>query len=438
MKFSTKAADLLRALDIVSGVTPKAITPQGGAGYLFKTYRDSEGNPRCHVYSRDSNEVARGDLQLLDLEGEGVFISPLRFLDGVKYLADDVISFETKAEGDAFTVSYTSSSGASQESASFDPKLITPIDRDFETASQSQPKVFPVGILRDAIGLSKRFLVDAKDNRTDGEHLKTLQIFDSSNEAWAKGDGTMFATNGIKAFFYYCEAFQSNGLAVHSAHLDRLVTFLSKCRGKVEIRLGERMAFAVHAIHGSDGKMAGEQIFGWAYHSKMHPKYGYYALKSDQFVLRLPKAATLNALNYTRTTLDANKDKIRMQFSSDKREVNFSVQDGHKKAGSFPVPVIDAQLAEAKDFACNVNIDHLIELVDGVKGNEVLLRIFALAPDDRRPKGAALIRTIDEFWMDSDGKVIGGSSTEKDTQGNEKRPEGGIKCRVTRFMPSKD
>ena len=435
MRFKLKAAELIKGLNIVSNVSPRAVTPQGGAGYLFKVYRDQGGNPRCHIYSRDQSEVARADIKLLELDGEGSFIAPLKLLDGVQYISEDEIDFEVKAEGDVHSVQYQATSGAKSDSGSFDPRLIAPIDKDFEAAGEKQ--TFAAGILREAISLSKKFLADAKDTRAE-EHLKTVQIFDTSNEAWAKGNGTLFATNGTKAFFFFSEAFEGKGVSIHGAHIDRLTTFLSKCSGDVEIRHGDRMMFAVSSTKDKDGNLDSEQVFGWAYHSKKHSKYSYYPFKIEKFILRLPKVTLINGLNYTSKALEANRDKIRIHFSAAEKQLSFAVLDSSTKRDSFPIPVVEATLAEEADFTYNLNIEQLIELVADVKGHDVMFRVAPVPPDERRPKGAAMFRTIDEFWMDADGKVIGGSGAEKDADGNEKRPDGGSKCRVTRFMPSKD
>lgn len=445
MRFKLKAADLIQALKTVSNVTPKPITPQGGVGYLFKTYRDTEGLPRCFVYSRDQSEVARADIALLELDGEGAFIAPLKLTDGIQYIPDYEIDFDVKADGDTHSVKYratspesSSSRPAVREATSFDPRLISPIDKDFEAATQK--KTFASGILREALGLSKKFIADAKETRGE-DHLQTVQIFDLSNELWAKGNGTMFSTNGTKAFYFYSEAFEDKGMAIHAQHIDRLTSFLGKCEGNVEFRSGDRMMFAAQDIMGKAKDAApvklGEQVFGWAYHTKTHSKWSYYPLKLDKYILRMSKLTLVNAINYTRTALEPNRDKIRIHYNAEKKEMNFSVSDTTTKTDSFAVPV-EVDLADDADFDYSLNIVQLLELIEGVKGYDVQFRVSPVPKDERRPKGAAIFRTIDEFWMDANGKVIGGVSSEKDEAGNEKRPDGGFKCRVTRFMPSKD
>lgn len=412
MKFQVKAADLNAALDVVSIVPPRPITPQGGKGYLFVVRGET-----CYVYSRDSLRVARAQFPIEAVEGEGAFIYPADHTQGFRFLQDEVLSFEATSEGDTHVVRYTSRSGASGERTTYDPKLMASCDRDVEAAKQD--RTFSVAILREAISQSKAFLAKTDDTKVE-EQYKALQIFDSSNDAWAKGDGTLFAATGTVAFYFYCDAFRGNGLGVHGQHLPFVTQFLAKCGSEVTIRTGPNMTFAV------DGE---NRVLGWAHHTKAHAKYSYYALKSDKYVFDVPVRPLLNALKFTKTELDPKRDKIKMAFSKASGDLSFSVVDGNTKAKSFPVPVTSKEGSDESDFAFNVNIDHLVNLLDGAKGDRLEMRLHVLAADERRPRDMAMIRTVDEYLIDKDGKVSGGLDNP---------PENAYRCRVTRFMPSKD
>jgi len=414
MKFQVKAADLNAALDIVSIVPPRAITPQGGSGYLFVVKDDV-----CRVYSRDSLRVARADFTVTDVEGEGSFIYPADYVEGFRFLQDEVLTFEAISSDDTHVVKYTSRSGAESERSSYDPKLMADCDKEIEAAINE--RTFSVAFLREAISMGKPFLADQKDSKAD-DHYKAMQIFDDSNEAWSKGDGTLFAADGTQAFYFYCDAFKGKSLGLHSLHLPCMTSFLSKCEAEVTIKTGQNMTFAID----SKGR-----ILGWAHHTKAPQKYSYYALKNDKYVFDIPVRPIVNALKYTATELDAKRDKIRLNFSAANNELSFNVVEGNVKAKSFPVPIVPKDGSESKDFSFAVNLYRMIDLIDGAKGDRLELRFTILPADERRPKDQAMIRTIDEFLLNNEGKVIGGS-------GVETQPENTTRCRVTRFMPSKD
>lgn len=414
MKFQAKAADLNAALDIVEIVKPRPITPQGGSGYLFVVRGET-----CYVYSRDSLRVARADFPVTDVEGEGAFIYPADYVGGFRFLQDEVLTFEAVSDGDLHTVRYTSLGGAASERTSYDPKLMVGCDRDVDAATDG--RTFHVAILREAIGLAKPFLASPQDNKAEDQY-KALQVFDDSNEAWSRGDGTLFAANNPQALYFYCDAFKGKLLGLHSQHLPAVTAFLGKCEGDVTIKKGTNMTFAINEKG---------DILGWTHHAKSHQRYGYYSLKSDKFVIDVPVRAVVNALRYTKTELDAKRDKIRVNYTANTNELSFNVVEGNAKAKSFPVPVQPKDGSEADNFTFAVNIDHFLALFDGAKGDRLELRVTILPVDERRAKEQAMVRTLDEFLIDASGKVIGGS-------GVENQPENAYRCRVTRFTPSKD
>jgi hypothetical protein len=414
MKFQAKAADLNAALGIVSIVPPRPITPQGGAGYLFVVRGET-----CYVYSRDSLRVARADFPVTAVDGEGSFIYPADYVQGFQFLQDEVLEFEAVSDGDVHTVKYTSRSGAGSERTSYDPKLMADCDKDVEAAKNDRS--FSVAILREAISLAKPFLSKPQDAKTEDQY-KAIQIFDASNEAWAKGNGTMFAADGTQAFYFYCDAFKEKGLGLHGQHLGFVSSFLAKCEDTVTVKTGQNMTFA------TDSK---GRVLGWAHHTKTHQKYAYYGLNNDKFIFDVPVRALVNALKYTGTELDAKRDKIRLTYTAASNELSFMVVGGNSKAKSFPVPVLPKEGSEDRDFTFAVNLYHLIDLFEGAKGDRLEMRVTLLPADERRPKDTAMLRTIDEFLIDTDGKVIGGS-------GVETQPENTFRCRVTRYMPSKE
>jgi len=424
MKITLKLQDLMGALDIVSIVPPRQLTPQGGAGYLFVV-----NGSTCFLYSRDALHVARASLGC-EVEGDesGSFIFPAAFTDGFRFLRDDEITIESTIDGENHTVSWNTASGAGAERASYDPRLMASCDRDLEAAKDE--RTFPVGILREGLSMAKPFLAKPNDTRSSAEHFKTIQLFDASRKEWERGSGNLFAANGVHAFWFYCEAFKDKGFSVHTQHLGFLTSFLSKCSGEVTLRTGENMTFATDAKG---------NVLGWAHHTAAHGKYSYYTLSLDKIVLALPKNLTVDALRFIRSELGPKEDKINLVVNeyrdaetSGKRQATmfFRIAETKGKVRSFPIPAAVVEGSEEREISFNVNIDRLIELVDSVKGIDVQLRVAIVPADEKRPKESAMFRTVDEFLMDSSGKVVGDLSA--------KKPDGAYECRVTRYMPSKD
>ncbi len=423
LKFKTRASDLNSALDIVAIVPPKTWVAQGTAGFLFVVKKGSEaeeGKGRCYVYSQDSLRAARADFEITDVEGEGSFFYPVQHVESFKFAEGD-ITLAAHSEGDQYTVRYDLGSGAGGERTTCDPAALPNCDKDLEEAGNERE--FPAAILREAIGMSRPFIAKPGDGRAE-EQYKTLQIFDSSNEATAKGDGNAFAANGIQAYYFYCDAFKGKPLAVHGQYIPCLSAFLAKAAGNITIKTGKSRTFVIDS--------AGH-VFGWTHHTQTHQKFSYYALKSDQIVLSTPKVRTLNQLHYVKTELGNGRDKIKIMFDQAASTLRFEVVDSKSKATSLPVDVQVVNCEGRTTLETHANVDQLLELIDGPKAEQVELRAAILAPSNPQQKERVMLRTIDEFWLDGDGKVVAGSGVPEG-----KEPQGAFRCKVTRFMPCKE
>ncbi len=417
MRFKISAEALNDALDTVSIVPARPVTPnRGEAGYLFVVRGDS-----CVIYSGDANHVARAPAPITDVEGEGAFIYPAAYVDSFKYVSGD-ISFEIENEGEKHIIRYAAESGIGAERASFDPQLITPFDADLAEATDERD--FHVAILREAMAYAKPFIPKHSDKHAE-DHFKTLQVFDQSKAEWEKGNGYLYAANGTQAFYFYSEAFQGKGLAVHGQHIGALTAFLGKAEGIVKVRTGKRMTFL------TDSK---DRVLGVGRYDKMHGKFVYYSLKQDKIVLDVPVPPILKAMKYIRAELNRERERVRIQFTPSQDgtgAIQFQFSDGSNKATSFDVPVKVLQNETAGGFGFYVNINMFMELFSGPKGENITLRVIVIPADERRPKESAAFRTIDEFWLDEKGTVVAGSGVEESG-----RPEGAYQCRVTRFVPS--
>lgn len=419
MKFSTHAKDLTAALDVVGIVAPAPV--KGAvAGFLF-TLKDGQ----CHIYSRDSQHQARVRLEVEGLDEEGSFIFPMDKIGSLKYL-EGRVDFESGHDesNDRYWVRYTTESGASAERSSIDPRFMqTALDKALE--GDAVEVSYPAALLREGIGTTKHFLAKAGDTRAKDLH-KILQLFDTSQEKWAAGNGHLFAADQVRSCYFFCEAFEGKRFSIHADHLGKITTFLSKCQGDVTIRTSASASFMIN----SDG-----QVLGWTHNVHQHEKFTYYPYSWDGFILRTDKDYLLNALRYVRAGLDAKEDKIRVVYSAKDKQVSFLTSETSGKDQSMPVMVesLTPELApkdesDDADFGINVNVNHLIDIIEPMKSNRIDLRVAAIPSASSGRRQAYLFRTIDTFKLDSKGKtVISAEDSEK-----------AYECRVTRVVPSRD
>ena len=416
MKIRFNLQDLNDSLEVVSIVTPRGVTQSGGAGYLFIVK-----GLECSLYSRNDQCVSRAKFELIETAGDGSFVFPAEYIGALKYLIEEgTCTIEASSEEDRYIVHYYTPSGAESEFGAFDPSLLSNCDEDLESAKVQYD--FPAGILREAVNLARPFLAEQKDG-SKAENLKGLEVIDKNR--LANGEGYLYAADGNRAFYFYTEEFKGKSIEIHSQHLSSLLSFLSKCEDEVSIRKGKNFTFAVN----SKG-----HVFGWPEHNKLHDKFNYYSTKKDPLVVSVNKGRFLNSLFHARGCMAKDKDKIKINFNPDKRELWFSFPES--KTRTIPLPVkykvnesgdgVSEEPVEPKAFSIGANINSLIELVETIKGHDVEFRWVISPPTATRKNEVGLFRTIDEFRLDKkSGKLT-------------PEPEGSTQCRVTRFMPSKD
>jgi hypothetical protein len=296
------------------------------------------------------------------------------------------------------------------------------LDRDLESAKEGP--AFPSVLLREAVNLGKGYLADSNGSRTK-EYFKCFQLFDESKETWKAGNGHLFAADGYRAFYFYSPEFEGKSLNVHTLRTALLTSFLSKSKGDIQIRRSDRSSYLVNKDN---------QVVGWSDPVSEHELFSYYPHSKDSYVLRIRQGVILKALNYMRAELDAKRDKVRVQYVAEKGTLQFLASENGKDIFSAPIsvvplspedgtvdfPIRGGEKSKTEDFTCNLNLNHFIDLFAPAKNNEVELRIGIA-------KGSSfLIRTIDSFHMDTDGKVVVPSEGEKT-----------YSCRVTRFISNK-
>lgn len=434
MQLKFKASKLIEALGFVSTVEPRQLTNQANsAAYLFKCDRDREGKPYGHVYSRGKEQVSRATFALEELDGEGVFTLPKTHIDMLKEVPDDDVTLEsrteTKTDGEAFVVNIHTTSGTKYNHTTFDPRLVAPCDKEFDTAKEGGDIQFNIGILREALRMAQPFLPEPnKDNVS--EHFNTIQIFDQSNPECAKGDGNLFCADGSRAFYFECDEFKNKGFTIHQRHVQKLYEFLTKCH-EAKIYRSKNLSFAVNV----DPSGAENQLFCWNHEVKHHSRYFYYAMTRDKFVLVIPKTTLLSTLKQAQILIDEKQDRVKFVYKHNNTEaggvhtVHFGSSESAGQIDSFPVPTLekkdDPSLEE--DFEYFVNLKAFRSIIDGGLGQQVELRISPIPKDESRPRGGAMLRTIETISFDPNGKIIGADK-------NAGTPR--FTCKVTRFMPS--
>jgi hypothetical protein len=424
MKFKVQVADLNEALDVVSIVPPKPLTGQGGVFYLF-VVRDGT----CFLYSvGDTRLYSRACLKISDIEGEGSFLYPAGQIGAMQYL-DGWVQIESGKDDDSdrYWVRFLSEGGANGEESTIAPDNSHTCDEFIDEARKRLFYEYPVTLLREGIGVARTHLPKAGDTKIE-EYFRTIQVFDKSKKEWEKGNGCLFTADSTTACYFYSKEFENKGLSIHANNLPFVLGFLGKCSGKVRILMGESATFA----ETEDGS----RIIGWVHQVQTHGQYKYYPPKWDKHVLRGPRDILAKALKFVQSSLEAKKDKIRVIYDHTASTIMFQAGRPSGKVSSRPIGVVPVELKEEESgangattsFAVNANVYQLLNMIEPMKSPEVFLRI-AIVPGENGRKESALFRTIEEFWIDANGKVL---VSREDAKGEP------VQCKVTRFMPSKD
>lgn len=437
-EFSFKAdADAVRnALDIIRIITPPGVTEQGLAGFLFVvgkkadkkedgTAGPDDGKEFCWVYSRDALHAARAEFPISDLQGTNGehtgFVYLSNHIESFKFVRGDV-SFNVKNDfdGNNFTVKWGYGAGASTERPTLDPRLLASLDKRLNEATGHH--TYKTALLREALRAGKGFLADDSDRNAKDEY-KIINIYDPTMSKDGKGDGTLHATDGYQRLYFQCDDFKGKGLQIHSQHIGLVESFLSKAGPDVIICTGSDMTYAM-----SPDKT---RVLGWSKHTKPPLEYKALPKSWDKTVLLVKDRNMLvEQVKFIKSEMEKGRDKIKIEYNNDSKHLRFHILAGAKTT-SLPIDVEVAEGSEGRSYTHDVNVNQLLGLFDGVKGAVVEFRMF-LMEEHGGPKGGAGFRTVDEFWLDPEGKVVGGSNMTPDPANGQV-----FQCKVTRFMPSK-
>jgi len=418
--FTVDAAALNRAIGVAAIVTPQ-ITPQTGGGYLFMVRRET-----CDVYSRDGKHEARSSFPISDVTGEGAFILPAEAVKGLSHISGPIY-FKATEDNGAFKVKYAFGESGSNERVSFDPRSTHMFEKDITAAQEAgTPKEFTIKILQFGLALTRSFLAKAGDT-VDQDVFKTIRIFGNADPELARANGHMLASNSKEICYVQCPAFMNKDLSLPAQHLGLIESFLGRSSGSVSMYQTETKVYMINARG---------DVLGWPRHTVEYKKFTYYA-KTDEVVVNVSPDQIGRQLKYMRDALGKDKTKIRMHFEPSTSYISFSSLEESNTLSSLTVPTEKLDVRVTDGLVMNVNVNQLLHIFEGIRGDKVEFRIKVLPADERRPKDRFMFRTIDGFLLSEEGTVVGGLLEDPPT-GTEYPPKGAYECRVTRFAPGID
>jgi hypothetical protein len=416
ISFTVDTSELRRAIGVVSIVTPQATSQGGGGGYLF-----SVQGQECTLYSRDSTKhEARSSFPISNVEGEGQFMFPAEYAARFGYIKASSISFKATETNGAFKVGYSFGTSGKEDLVSFDPREMYNFERDIKAAQDTiQPKEFSIPVLQFAIGTTEPFLPKKTDS-VDQEFYKTIKVFGNDDPELAqKANGYMISSNNKEICYFHCPAFIDCGLTLPQLHLGMFKAFLGRSTGNVHIYTTDKKSYVLN----SQG-----DVFGWPKHSSEYSKFMYYSAKSDEVVVLVNPEDMVNELKFIRSP-QKDKVKARMHFDPSDLSFHFSSADENNTNKSEPVSTEKVEVRVTSPLSINVNVDHMIDMFQGIQGDKVGFHIKVIPADDKRPRDRFMLRTIDTFCLGNDG-TVGGIGAKLEGEAHQ--------CKVTRYAPSID
>lgn len=415
ISFTVEAADLHRALALVSIVKPQATT--GAGGFLFSVRGET-----CAVYARDNlKHEARSSFKITNVVGEGVFMFPADSLKAVLGI-NKSLSFKATENNGVFKVRYTFGSSGSADKVSFDPREMHNFEKDIQNAQDSiQPKKFSSNVLRFALGLSKSFL-PKKDDPVGHDFYKTIKIFgDADAELAKKANGYMISSNEKEICYFHCTpAFLDRDLTISLTHLSLVESFLDRSDGQVDIYTMDNKSYLLN----SQG-----DVLGWPKNVSEYTKFQYYS-KTDEVVTIVSSESITEQLRFLRNEMPNDKHKIRMHFDPSDTSLSFSSADEKLVLTTDPVSTEPVEIKVTAPFITNVDVDNMLHIFEGIRGDRVEFRVKIIPASDKRPKDQYMFRTIDSFFLSNEGQVVGGIGAKIEGEAHE--------CKVTRFTPGMD
>lgn len=420
MKFKVMTSEWTDGLALVSTTTPKAIDAKGTSGYLCVVRGE-----KCFLYSEGDQQRTRVSVPIFDVEGEGAFVYPTGSQGDLRYV-DGCVEFETGEEGGATIIwcrREAEEAKGPHKIITFSPNVLKSLDEDFARAKESGS--YPVVLLREALNATRTFLHKEPNQQGVRPEFKSVQLFGEDTSADANGH--MLGHTHNRTCYFYSPELEGQPLSVFALRIPPLLQFLSKSGGRVSVYRSANSTYFVNAE---------QQVLGWSNQETPMPQFGYYALALDRIVLKISRPSLEKEMRYIRSTLPKDKDKAFFKYDHKTRVVSLSADNTlGGEADSLPIGVTplvagdercwsDGDLGQSQDVECNVNLDLLIQLVDGTKHPKDFILGIAQAKKTKQ----YLFRVVEEYFIDEGGKYVE----------NPKEGQGGHQCRTIRYVPAKN
>jgi hypothetical protein len=318
-----------------------------------------------------------------------------------------------------YTTSGASGSPTEAEHPTFDPKGIKPV---LDPDAQATDVTFSAPLLKMAIDFVKSGL-PSQDSQAKPvqDYYHSMQLFDASQKDWEKGDGYMFASDGKRGSYFFCEEFKGKNLSIHITNIPAVISFLGRCTGDVVLRRTTNWTFLINSE---------KQVLGWTHQALSHTRFTYYTEESIQ--LQVEKDTITQVLSYMQEAVGADTKVAKAKL--DEIQVTYTAEDARlqcvlsvkSKVKRHLTTVPLTELAKTTNFAAKFKIQHMQDLFTGIAAHKVVLKMTISPPTGKRKKDYYHFRVTDSFWVDKAGKVLLGKG------------EGSTECKLTKFIPSAD
>lgn len=401
------ASDLLSALEIAASVRPRAITVNGDTGFVVAADVAAGGR----VYSVGESSTVACPFVVREASDGVALVLPPAVRNSLRSHGDGLIKVSCLVDRSTCSITIAGPGGSSSFKTPSPASLRYRRD-DPPVADDAFGKPIPAGILRAALVGAHPFV--SKDGKAEPE-TRTIQIFDSANPSYSKGDGTLYASDGISAYYFYSSAFVGRAMTLHADDLD------------VAIKL-TGYAGTIRAAAGNEPRLlsdVGTRL--WGSRCKPREQYNYYPRKVEGYRYTLARAALVSMIQEAVTPMRSDRPCVRLLFEHRRRTLRIEVAAKGRTIKSHAIPILRHAVLEDRDIDVAVVPHMMFRLLETAQAPEVELRLMLIPPPEGRPREGFTLRTIEHFWADAEGRVVAAGNAPQPTPDS-------YECRVTAFV----